>query len=361
MKHTEWLGGPSRGVTRFGEPARFNEGLYRLGPRAYAWMVPNGSWGETNLGLIDCGGQSVLVDTCWDVRFTQEALDFAADIVQRSPIEFVINTHADGDHCWGNQLFRDKPIIATHACMHQMHHQHPRQLHALKLGGRLMRHVPLAGIDKFGHYMHQMFKPYGFGQVVITDPTEGFSVQKTLTVKGVDIVITEVGPGHTDGDCIVHVPDQRVAYAGDIVFVGVTPVAWSGPVENIVAGLRRLMSLKADVIVPGHGPLATQHDVQRLIDYWDVAQEGLYLRHRQGMSAFEASRDLLFSPAFQRQGFLQWDSPERLLTSACTLYRHWGAKPGRWPGKLGVMDQLRQQAILAFELPMATPGLMHRF
>lgn len=361
MKHAEWLGGPPRQRTRFGEPIRFKEGLYRLSPRAHAWMVPNGSWGETNIGLIDCGGQSVLVDTCWDVRFTQEALDFAADILTRSPIEFVINTHADGDHCWGNQLFKDKPIIATHACMHQMHHQHPRQLQALKLGGRLMRHVPLAGIDKFGHYMQQMFKPYGFGQVVITDPTEGFSVQKTLTVRGLDLVIIEVGPGHTDGDCIVHVPDQRVAYAGDIVFVGVTPVAWSGPVDNIVAGLRRLLSLKTDVIVPGHGPLATPHDVQRLIDYWDVVQEGLQGRFRQGMSAFEAARDLLLSPAFAQQGFLQWDSPERLLTSACTQYRQWGARSGWLPGKLGVMDQLRQQAILAFELPMATPGLMHRF
>ncbi len=361
MMNATWLGGPQRTFTRFGEPSRFKEGLYRLGTRTHAWMVPNGSWGETNLGLIDCGGQSVLVDTCWDVRFTQEALDFAADILKRSPIEHVINTHADGDHCWGNQLFKDKPIIASHACIHQMHHQHPRQLQALKVGGRWLRHVPWAGIDQFGHYMHQMFKPYGFDQVVITDPTEGFSVQRTLTVNGLDIVITEVGPGHTDGDCIVHVPDQRVAYAGDIVFVGVTPVAWSGPVDNIVAALRRLLALKVDVIVPGHGPLASPHDVQRLIDYWELVQEGVHLRFRQGMSAMEAARDLMFSPAFAQQGFLQWDSPERLLTSAFTLYRHWGARPGRLPGKLGVMDQLRQQAMLAFELPQATPQRMHRF
>jgi cyclase len=356
-----WLTGPERAFTRFGEPALFKEGLYQLGSNSYAWMVPNGSWGETNIGLIDCGGQSVLVDTCWDVRFTREALHFAADIVKRSPIEHVINTHADGDHCWGNQLFKDKPIIASQACIHQMHHQHPRQLLALKLGGQLLRHVPLAGLDKFGHYMHQMFKPYGFEQVVITDPTEGFSVQKTLTVNGVDIVITEVGPGHTDGDCIVHVPDQRVAYAGDIVFVGVTPVAWSGPVDNIVAALKRLLALKVEVIVPGHGPLASPRDVQHLIDYWDFVQEGIHQRFRRGMSAFEAARDLMFSPAFAQQGFLLWDSPERLLTSACTLYRGWGARPARLPGKLSVMDQLRRQAILAFELPQATPRRMHRF
>lgn len=38
--------------SRLGEPARYAEGLYDLGNRVYAWMVPNGSWGESNSGLI---------------------------------------------------------------------------------------------------------------------------------------------------------------------------------------------------------------------------------------------------------------------------------------------------------------------
>jgi cyclase len=65
MDNGTWLLGPPRNHTRFGEVARFREGLYRLTEGTYAWMVPNGSWGETNLGLIDCGSTSVLIDTCW--------------------------------------------------------------------------------------------------------------------------------------------------------------------------------------------------------------------------------------------------------------------------------------------------------
>ncbi|MBC7171451.1 MAG: MBL fold metallo-hydrolase, partial [Polyangiaceae bacterium] len=345
-----------------GEPARFREGLYRLRPDTYAWMVPNGSWGETNLGLIDCGGTSVLIDTCWDVRLTQEVMAHAASILERSPVELVVNTHADGDHCWGNQLFADKPIIATHACVAQMHHQPPILLHALGLaGGHVLRHLPVAGIDRFGHYMHQMFEPYELEGVRITDPNQAFSVEKTLNVHGLDIVLLEVGPGHTDGDCIVHVPDRGVVYAGDIAFVGVTPVAWAGPVENIVNGLRRVLELEPEVIVPGHGPLATVADVQALIDYWELVQEGIYQRFKQGMSAARAARDLVLSPAFARHGFVQWDSPERLHTTASTLYREWGAWVGPLPGKLGVMDMLRQQATLAFELSEASPRRMHRF
>lgn len=43
-------------TTRFGEVPNFTQGLYECASGAYAYMVPNGSWGETNIGLIDCGG-----------------------------------------------------------------------------------------------------------------------------------------------------------------------------------------------------------------------------------------------------------------------------------------------------------------
>lgn len=359
----KWLAGPERGgktaVTRFGEPAQFREGLYQVGQQAYAWMVPNGSWGETNIGLIDCNGQSVLIDTCWDLRFTREVLTGAATILKRSPIEFVINTHADGDHCWGNQLFADKTIISTQACIRQMHHLHPRSLHALKLGGRLLRRLPFTRLDGFGHYMAEMFAPYDFRDIEITEPGEGFNERKEITVGGTEIVLMEVGPGHTDGDAIVYVPKERVAYAGDILFVGATPVMWAGPVRNIVAALRLLLDLRPRLIVPGHGPLALPSDVAALINYWEFIQTELHQRYLRDMTPLEAAKDVVFSAAFRASPFAAWDSPERIVTNAHGLYREWGAKLRTLPGKLGVMDLMRQQAALAFALPGATPGIMH--
>lgn len=345
-------------LTRYGEPAKYQGGLYRIADDTYAWLVPNGSWGETNLGLIDCRGTSVMIDTGWDLRCTREMLNACQDITDRSPIDQVINTHADGDHCWGNQLFKDRHIIATHACIHQMHHMQPRTLRALYQGSNLLRQVKLAGIDQFGHYMHEMFRPYDFSGVRITTPDQGFSASKTLSIKGVDIVVTEVGPGHTDGDAVVHVPSRRVAYAGDILFVGVTPVMWAGPIEQLVAGLEFLKQLAVDVIVPGHGPLATQADVQNMLDYWHFVHDAVARRFRQGMSAAQAARDVIFSDEFQRAPWADWDSPERLLTSTHTLFRHWGAPAFQLPGKLGQMNLMRQQAMLAFELPLATPRVM---
>jgi len=58
----------------------------------------------------------------------------------------------------------------------------------------------------------------------------------------------------------------------------------------------------------------------------------------------------LFGADFARRPWAHWDSPERLLTSATTMYRHWGAKLTQLPGKLGPMNLMRQQAQLAFAL-----------
>jgi cyclase len=42
-------------------------------------------------------------------------------------------------------------------------------------------------------------------------------------------------PAHTRGDVIVHVPEARTVFTGDILFVGGTPIVWAGPLSNWIA------------------------------------------------------------------------------------------------------------------------------
>lgn len=99
--------------TRFGEIPTYDEGLYELGHDLYAWMVPNGSWGEANAGLIVGQGESLLVDTLWDVRFTRQMLAAMEPHTAVAPIKTVVNTHADGDHFFGNQLLPEADSITS--------------------------------------------------------------------------------------------------------------------------------------------------------------------------------------------------------------------------------------------------------
>ncbi|RLU01129.1 MBL fold metallo-hydrolase [Ketobacter sp.] len=334
-------------ATRHGAALRFQEGLYQVSKQGYAWMVPNGSWGETNIGLIDCNGKSVLIDTGWDLNFTRHMLSAMQPVLARSPIETVINTHADGDHCWGNQLFKGRDIVATRACQEQMHHTKPAALNALQHSCKALRYVPFGGMKCFSHYMDDMLAPYHFQDVQITDPTITFQQEHNLCLNGKDIILYEVGPGHTDGDAIVHVPDDKLVYAGDIAFIGITPVMWSGPLENLVAGLHKLLSLKADIMVPGHGPLASRQDIQNIIDYWDFVHEGIHALYQQDMLPHEAASHVMHSKAFLQSPYARWDCAERMVTNAFTLYRHWGARLRNLPEPMGTLDILRKQARVA--------------
>ena len=338
------IAGTGRSRTRMGDAVRFAEGLHEVAPDTFAWMVPNGSWGETNLGLVRCGDQSVLIDTCWDLHFMREVLQHAEPVLRHAPIRHLVNTHADGDHCWGNQLFAHLPITATRASAAQIRQHPPLQLRALQLGSAVMRRVPVARVDALGRYMGDMLRPYRFQGVKVLAPNRTFSGETSMDVGGVQLRLTEVGPGHTDGDCIVHLPQRDVVFTGDILFVGVTPVAWAGPVSGIVAALERVLALRPRVIVPGHGWLATAADVQLQIDYWAWAQSSLRPLAQAGLSPWQASRACLDSAAFRGSPFATWLAPERLFTSACTLYREWGLETGARGGPIGALDHFRLQA-----------------
>jgi len=88
----------SRATSLFGRPAAFEGGLHEVAPHTFAWLQPNGDLGESNAGLVAGGGESLLVDTLWDVRLTRRMLDAMRTETAAAPITHLVNTHSDGDH-----------------------------------------------------------------------------------------------------------------------------------------------------------------------------------------------------------------------------------------------------------------------
>ncbi len=100
---------------------KYTKGLHDLGNSVYAYLVPNGSWGWSNAGMITDGEASLLVDTLFDLPLTQEMLDTMRKLIPAaSHIDMVVNSHANGDHCYGNELVSDSRIIASERTLQQM-------------------------------------------------------------------------------------------------------------------------------------------------------------------------------------------------------------------------------------------------
>jgi len=93
---------------------KYTKGLHDLGNSVYAYLLPNGSWGWSNAGIITDGEASMLVDTLFDLPLTQEMLDtMRKSIPAATHIDMVVNSHANGDHCYGNELVGDSRIISS--------------------------------------------------------------------------------------------------------------------------------------------------------------------------------------------------------------------------------------------------------
>lgn len=311
-------------LTLHGEPARFVGGWHEVGSATWAYLQPNGGLGESNAGLIHDDGHVMFVDSLWDLKLTQKMLDGARQIVDAEP-ELLFNTHSDGDHVWGNQLFPEAHIVSTAKAKELMTLDPPRSLRTMRRGGNLLGLVgrlplPLVGPIDYGPLprlplkeMGREMAPFDWRGIELTLPQETFDQSMSVTVGSRRVELIEVGPAHTLGDAVAFVPDVGVCFAADILFIGGTPIMWAGPISSWRNALDTISGLGAETFVPGHGPICTQSEVDELREYFAwVEIEGAPLLER-GLSPMKAAERLLFSEEFAQAPWSQWDDPARLV------------------------------------------------
>lgn len=289
----------------------YTKGLHDLGNGVYAYLQPDGSWGWSNAGLIIDGDQSLLVDTLFDEKITGEMLEIMCDATGRAAgdITTLVNTHANGDHTYGNRLVSQAEIISSKAGAEEMVEVPPQML------AELMRQAPDLG--ELGKYLEESFAAFDFEGIELTLPTRTFSDRLTVKVGDKKVHLTEVGPAHTRGDVLVHVPDDRVVYTGDILFIDSTPIMWAGPVGNWLRALDLILDMEVDAIVPGHGPITDKDGVRRVHEYLSYVDSESRKRFDAGLSAEEAAFDIALGD------YESWGDAERIAVNVDTLYREY--------------------------------------
>ncbi|HKG38568.1 MAG TPA: MBL fold metallo-hydrolase [Conexibacter sp.] len=325
-------------VTLTGTPARFAGGLREVAPRTWAWLQPNGGLGESNAGLIVGNGESLLVDTLWDERLTRRMLDAMAPALGNALLRRAFITHPDGDHWWGNAALRpDVEILALPGCDRAMRGEAPpRVLNGMAATARALSRMPghVGAVARRGHGQVAPFHWRGvqlrYADRLLTDAVAPHAAgasptAATLDVGGRTVRVLDVGPTHTAADAIVHVPDEGVVFAADILFIGVMPIMWHGPVETWLAALDTLLSLDAGVYVPGHGPPCGRAEIEELADYWRWLRDGVREQRAAGRSANEAAKLLVRSDEHRR--WAAWEGPERIVVSVATMYRNLDGGP----------------------------------
>ncbi len=287
--------------------ASYERGLHEVGDGLYAYLQPDGGWGWSNAGLVVDGEHSLLIDTLFDLRLTEEML---AAMRRASPaadrIDTLVNTHANGDHCYGNQLVGDARIVASERTAAEM-----QELPASAMAA-LVAEAPQMG--ELGEFFLRCFGAFSFEGIETVLPGETFAGECSLRVGARELRLIEVGPAHTRGDTLALLPAERVLFSGDILFHGAHPIAWAGPVSNWIAACDRILEMDVEVIVPGHGPLADKRAVAELRAYFDYLLARGREYHGAGMTPLQAAR------AIELDRWAQWGERERLVVNLATIF-----------------------------------------
>ena len=113
----------------------YTRGAHEIADGTWAYLQPDGGWGWSNAGLVTDGDASLLVDTLFDLALTATMLDeLRALSPAAASIGTLVNTHANGDHCYGNQLVAGAEIVASTASAHEMDEVPPAMLASLLRG-----------------------------------------------------------------------------------------------------------------------------------------------------------------------------------------------------------------------------------
>ena len=224
----------------------------------------------------------------------------------------LVNSHADIDHTYGNQLVKGAKIVASQGTADEFFKVTPEYLQGLidtdmSEGGRYIAKV-------MGNHI------FDYSGIILTPPTETFDREATLKVGNKTVKLYNVGPAHTSGDTIIHSVEDRVVFTGDLLFLGVHPAIWAGSLEGWIAACDKMLSLDIDTVVSGHGPVTDKLGVRTFREYLVTIRDETRKRFDAGLSVEEAAFDLALSPPYD-----EWISPERMVGTVNFLYKPFGS------------------------------------
>ena len=305
--------------------------LAQIGTDAYACLQPDTGLGASNSGFVNRGG-GMVIDTMWDLPRTRRMIDLYATVA-RAPSQRLVNTHHNGDHCWGNQLFAETgtEIIGHRLCAEYFRREASPEFFVALCEAENVE-PPFDGFAR-------SLRAFDFHDIVLTPPTTLIETDTVLDLDGLEAHLLYVGPAHTPGDVVVHLPAEGIVFTGDILFHQCTPIGWEGTFANWIAALERLEALDPAVVVPGHGPLADVDGLRGQRQYLEYVRAAAEESFHAGRTSLEAARRIDLGP------YDLWTEPERLAFQVDRAYRELSGVPWDHPVDtsrvFGEMAQLR--------------------
>lgn len=220
--------------------------------------------------VIDSGGSPV----------TGQAVINVIKQELNADIEILLNTHYHSDHTFGNQAFQC-PILASTECHEMMKYclntdWHPREIKQAMEDDQFLNEV--------------------WQDLSIKLPTDTFKDRRQLDFYGFKMVL-EKYPGHTADSILTIFPNNRLVFAGDIVFGRRYPtmLEHDADPDQLIASLKKIKAIDFKTIIPGHGDPDDKLLIDFSIAYWQCLVDKIERLKRGGQPADEAIEVMMTS------------------------------------------------------------------
>ena len=241
--------------TREVQPVEF----VKISDRLYETVGGRGARGGVYIG--DDG--ILVIDAKMDEYSVKEVIDGIGRLTDK-PIVYLVNTHSDGDHIWGNQFFPETVIFIAHEnCRKEF-------FHAKRDG------LPSDWNDS-------ALAPFV--------PSVTFREQMTIHLGSKIVELWYFGIGHTTGDGVVYFPEEKTAFIGDQIFLERPQLIHSykggdsfGHVKNLT---KMLEVLDAEHFCSGHSEMTDREGIKKHIVGMKQRQEKVKSLSTQGKSIEE--------------------------------------------------------------------------
>ena len=203
---------------------------------AHAWAYT--AEGDPNTGIV-------IGDDCVLVADTQATPAMAADVVRRirevtdKPIRYVVLTHYHAVRVLGAAGYGAEHILAS---------QDTRDL--------IVERGEQDKASEIGRFP-RLFQNVETVPPGLTWPTMTFTGKMTLWLGKLEVQLIQLGRGHTKGDTVVWLPEERTLLSGDLVEFGATPYAGDAYFQDWPQTLDNIAALKPAALVPGRGAALT--------------------------------------------------------------------------------------------------------
>jgi cyclase len=246
--------------------------LHQLADGVYAAIATDTGASYSNAGLIDLGDQILVFDSFEHPQAAKDLRKASSQLMGRKPITVVLS-HWHPDHWGGLQVFSDRTILATDATRQAMIPIAKEMMQAKNDVSEMERDLRetkerfAMEADPNQRRVLQItvarlrydLKTVPRLRPALPNQTFDGKIAFHGLARSAELIV--IGRGHTESDCVLRLPKDRIAFIGDLGFFQSQPFMPYGFPREWLVHLSDMTNWKIKTFVPGHGPLGSKKDI----------------------------------------------------------------------------------------------------